>query len=400
MMSIQNAQRLAEDAVPTDEELSQIGKDYIGLFSGESPESHRDPGLLITNEDVRRIKRYVKTGLELPTDLEQIRQLLGDQDSDNGGLEAEAIQTLYLGINNHAKSWNPIERDMKEVGSDLNVFATSLITTGQVLVDFIKGLDSYNQRPVGDLTPEEIDQLPPLPLLPGDAQKIPALLGLVDDLKGYIGEHRASTVRVKEGITTFKDILTSDIAPSVSRKAQLLASNNVGEEIDELKAKIVDLNYRIDEKITQYEEYAKYKWAGFWWGPIGGIISLSIWGPEAAQALTDKDNMVRQKRALERQIEQFNRLLSSMLGFQTSLQDLQIRIDGATSSASNLEGLWVLLETLVNSSYGKLDGITNAMYLVSFVSRFQTVIANWEGIKKQSWDLLTAFNNVLDEPVA
>lgn len=43
---------------------------------------------MITSEDVRRIKRYVKIGLELPTDLEQVRQLLGGQDSDIEGPKA------------------------------------------------------------------------------------------------------------------------------------------------------------------------------------------------------------------------------------------------------------------------------------------------------------------------
>lgn len=400
MMSINNRANPAEDEIPTDDQLSQIGMDYFGLFSGDSPETERDPGLLITNEDVRRIKRYVKTGLELPTDLEQVRQLLGGQNSEIKGLEAEAIQELYLGINDHAKSWSPIERDMKAVGSDLNVFASNLITTSGEIVGFIKGLESYQQRQVGDLTPDEIDKLPPVALLPGEEQKIPALLGLVNDLKGYIGEHSASTQRVKNGVGTFKDMLKGTIAPGVSLKVQLIASADTDETIKQLTAQVELLNTRINEKLAEYESYSDYKWYGFWWGPIGGGISWSIYGPKAKQALREKDQLVAEKRTLEQQIEQLNRLLSSMLSLQTSLQDLQVRIDGAASSVSNLESLWVLLEELVDSSYGKLDGITNAMYLVSFVSRFKTVISNWEDIKKQSWDLLTAFNNVLDEPVA
>lgn len=400
MMSINNRQSPDVNENPTDDQLSQLGKDYFGLFSGKAPESERDPGLLVTNEDVRRIRRYVKTGLELPTDLEEVRQLLGGQESDIPGLEAEAIQTLYRGINGHARSWSPIEDDMKKVGSDLNVFAGNLITTSQELVAFIKGLESYQQRQVGDLTPEEIDRLPPVAILPEDQQKVPALLGLVNDLKGYINEHSASTQRVKGSVAMFKDNLKDTIAPSVSLKVQLISSNNTNEIISRLNADIALLNERINQKIAEYEEYSKYKWIGFWWGPIGGGISYSIWGPKAARVLREKDALVAEKRELEKQVEQYNRLLSSLLSFQTSLQDLQTRIDGASSSVANIESLWVLLEELVDSSYRKLDGITNAMYLVSFVSRFKTVISNWEDIRKQSWDLLTAFNNVLEEPAA
>ncbi|MFS2157479.1 alpha-xenorhabdolysin family binary toxin subunit A [Pseudomonas sp. Pseusp122] len=379
------------------DEVSEATKNYLDLLSGKESESERDPGLLITNEDVRRIRRYVKAGLELPTDLEEVRQLLNNQNSNIKGLEAEDIQVLYQGINTHARSWAPIESDMKEVGSDLNVFAGNLITTGQEMIQFITSLESYQQRKVGDLTPDEIDRLPPVDMLPDDHKKIPALLSLVDELKGYVKEHSDSTQRVKSSISTFKDMLKNDIAPSVNLKIQLIASGNTNEVLALLNSEIALLNERIQQKIKEYEEYSKFKWLGFWWGPIGGGISYSIWGPKAAQANRDKEALMAQKRQLEIQVEQINRLSAALLKLETDMQDLQIRMEGAASSVSNLESLWVLLDELVDSSYRRFEGITNAMYLVSFVSRFKTVIANWEDIKKQSWDLLTAFNNALDE---
>lgn len=89
-----------------------------------------------------------------------------------------------------------------------------------------------------------------------------------------------------------------------------------------------------------------------------------------------------------------------MLAFETSLQDLKARVDGAASSVSNIESLWVLLEELVDASYDRIKNTNNALYLVSFVSRFQTLMSNWREIQVQAFDLLTAFNNALDEPVA
>ncbi|RMP29930.1 Binary cytotoxin component [Pseudomonas coronafaciens pv. atropurpurea] len=91
--------------------------------------------------------------------------------------------------------------------------------------------------------------------------------------------------------------------------------------------------------------------------------------------------------------------MSDLLAFETSLQDLKARIDGAASGVSNIESLWVLLEELVESSYDRIKSTSNAVYLVSFVSRFQTLMSNWKEIQAQAFDLLTAFNNALDEPV-
>lgn len=392
-----DVQQPDDEKQPTADEISRVSKDYMSALSGTGPHVQRDPGLLITNEDVRSIRRYVNAGLELPVELNQVRQLLGDYDSSIDGLEPEAIQVLYQALNSHAKKWSPIESEMKQVGSDLKVFSGNLIVTAQAIVSFITGLESYQTRQVGNLTPEEIDQLPEVELVPGDKERIPALLSLVNDLKEYIQRYSTSTTEVKKSISGFKKDLKDELAPSVGLKIKLASSSGASGRIVQLNAQVASLNERINQKVEEYDEYSQYRWIGFWWGPIGGAISLSIYGPKAAAARKEKDRLIEEKRTLEQEILRLNRLLSSLLGLETSLQDLKIRIDGASGSASNLESLWILMKDLVDSSHDRLETVTNAMYLVSFVSRFKTVISNWTDIQKQAGDLLTAFNQVLEE---
>ncbi len=59
------------------EEVSRVSKDLMDTLTSRGAEVARAPGLLITNEDVRRIRRYVNTGLELPTALDEVSQLTG-----------------------------------------------------------------------------------------------------------------------------------------------------------------------------------------------------------------------------------------------------------------------------------------------------------------------------------
>ncbi len=181
-------------------------------------------------------------------------------------------------------------------------------------------------------------------------------------------------------------------------KIRLACSGNAGDEIARLTADVDQLNNRINQKLAEYEEYSEYKWIGFWWGVIGGVVSYSIYGPKATAALSEKDHLIKEKRQVELTLKKQNRLLGDLLAFETSLQDLKTRIDGAASGVSNIESLWVLLEELVESSHDRIKNANNALYLVSFVSRFQTLLANWKEIQVQSFDLLTAFNNVLEEP--
>ncbi|KEZ72324.1 toxin, partial [Pseudomonas syringae pv. syringae FF5] len=98
------------------EEVSRVSKDLMDALTSRGAEVARAPGLLITNEDVRRIRRYVNTGLELPTTLDEVSQLTGGQGNGIPGLGAEAIVELYLGIQAHARSWSAIETAMQKVG--------------------------------------------------------------------------------------------------------------------------------------------------------------------------------------------------------------------------------------------------------------------------------------------
>lgn len=144
-------------------------------------------------------------------------------------------------------------------------------------------------------------------------------------------------------------------------------------------------------------EYSRNKWWGVIGGVVGFIITSSIYGSKAQQARNELDQLTDERRDIEKKLATTNTFLASLLAFETNLQDLQVRVEGAAGSSSNLESLWELIQAYVESSSKRLDGVTNAMYLVSFVSRLTSMTENWKAIKKQAGDLLTAFNNASHE---
>ncbi|WP_109514847.1 alpha-xenorhabdolysin family binary toxin subunit A [Pseudomonas ovata] len=396
-MAKETLQQLNEDSKPGLDELSRVANDVFSAASGTAEGTGRDPGLLITTEDVRKIRRYVDTGLALPTDPQQIKHLLGNYESDIVGLKSEDIVRLYLSIRAHAGSWSVLENDMRAVGSDLHVFSGNLIGTVQETVDYIKSLDAWRTLDLEGLTPEQVEQMPPASLEEGDRKKMPGLLALVDELRLHIKAHSASTLRVRDGVAVFKGTLREGIAPEVALKIRLTDAAQSSGDIAGLKDEINTLNERIEQKIREYEQYSKYKWVGWWWGPIGGAISLSIYGPKAAAVLKEKNALVEQKSALQNQLRQLDTFIADMHTLETSLQDLKIRIDGAISSTGELESLWVLLKDLVDSSARHLETLDNVRLLVIFVSRFKNMISHWQDIQKHALDLLTAFNKALSE---
>lgn len=382
-------------SVYTLDEMLMASGNFMKVASGQETQVARDAGLILTTEDVRQIRAYVSSGLALPTNPQQVRKLLGNYSSGISGLAPEDIRDLYAMIKAHCQTWAPLESDIRKVGSDLYVFSDSLLETARTIVEFITGLESYQILKVADLTPEQIDALPPVALAPNDRQKIPVLMSFFEELKTLLQEHSASTTRVKAGVGEFKNTLSSSIAPDVSLKVQLSNSADTSREVARLNGELAILTQRIDQKTAEYGEYVKYALIGVWWGPIGAAITGSIYGIKAENVRKEKNELIESKRRIEEQLMKLNHLLGLLRTLETNLQDLEGRIDGATVGISGLESIWVLLEELVKSSENRVARLKSATYLAVVVLQFNVVISNWTNIKKQSLELLTAFDNAI-----
>lgn len=384
-----------QEQIITAEELNSLTSDFMGAVSGTLEGVERERGLLVTNDDVRKIKRYVNAGLALPIEIDEIEQIHKYDQLNIAGLKSADMQNLYKSMRNHAETWSPLESNMKRVGSDLHVFADNFTSSGQFIIHYLEGLPSYiiGTGKIGGLTPEEIENLPEIQLTGDEKQKIPALSALVDQLKIVITEHSASTQTTKAKITEFKHEISNSLKPALGLKIALCNSHNFNEEIKLFNERLDILNQRINEKLAKIEEYSESKWWGLLGGAVGFIVTSTIYGNKAQQARKELDLLTTERREIEAKIATISAAFASLRVFETDLQDLQIRVEDAAGSSSNLESLWGLIAGYVDSSSNKLNDVDNAMLLVIFAAGLKGMMDNWLEIKKQAADLLTAFNN-------
>ncbi|WP_419712071.1 alpha-xenorhabdolysin family binary toxin subunit A [Pseudomonas sp. NFX224] len=384
-----------QNTVVTSRDFNSLTSDFIGAVSGTHPGVEREQGLLVTNDDIRKIKRYVNTSLALPIDINQIEQIYKFDQLGIAGLKSADMKVLYKKMKDHAGTWSALESGMKTVGADLHVFADNFTSSSEAIIEYLQRLPSYISSigKVGDLSPEEIDNLPEVKLSGDEKQKIPVLLELVEELKTVIAQHSKSTQKIKKEITDFKHGITNTIKPELGLKITLCNSQNFSNEIKDLNDRLEIINKRISEKQSEIEQYSSNKWWGLLGGAVGFLVTSSIYGSKAQAARNELDALTAERREIVKKLQTTHELLASLLTHETSLQDLLVRVEGALGSSSNLESLWELIQTYVDSSSKSLDGVTNAMYLVSFVTRLKRMTGNWQNVKKQAGDLLTAFNN-------
>ena len=380
----------------TAEELNSLTSDFMGAVSGTLEGVERKQGLLTTNDDIKKIRRYVNAGLALPIEIDEIEQIHKYDQLNIAGLKSVDMQTLFKSMKNHAATWSPLESNMKRVGTDLHVFADNFTLSSQSIINYLEGLPSCNSGigKIGGLTPEEIENLPEIQLTGDEKQKIPALLALVDQLKTVITEHSASTQTTKAQITEFKREISNSLNPALGLKIALCNSYNFNEEVKEFNENLDTLNQRINEKLAEIEEYSKSKWWGLFGGAVGFLVTSTIYGAKAKEARYELDRLTTNRREIETKIATISAAFASLRAFETNLLDLQIRVEDAVGSSSSLDSLWGVIAGYVDSSSKKLNDVTNAMFLVAFVVKLKGMMSNWIEIKKQAGDLLTAFNNV------
>jgi hypothetical protein len=70
---------------------------------------------------------------------------------------------------------------------------------------------------------------------------------------------------------------------------------------------------------------------------------------------------------------------------------------GAEAALNILNTMWQTILSKVDSSADQFGRINNALRLTSFVAEFAQVIDPWRDVKNTAGDLVTVFNEALEE---
>lgn len=380
----------ASEEIPI-ETLNDVTTRYVQTMAGFSDKGGREPGLIVSPGDVRTIRRYVASALELPSGLDQVRQVLGYDVADIAGLEPTDIHELYQAMQGHAHEWSGLETGIKDVGTDLVYFSDALKSSGETLITFVEGLEGYRNAigVLGELTPAVMAHLPVVEWTAHDRNRKATLDALLDDLRIVIQDCSRSTGRVNSGLSAFKRELKTRIGPSLGLKLTLIRRNNRDLRLAELNAELEEINREIQAQSDSFEDFLQQQWC------LTSFAHSLVFPDGQAPQRTRLEWLIARKRELIARIRTDHALLASLAQLQTMVQELRIRVDAAASGASNLESLWILIQTYIDGSAKRLHNLTDATFLVVFVARLRSMILSWSEIKRHSQDLLTAFNNAI-----
>ncbi|WP_426119811.1 alpha-xenorhabdolysin family binary toxin subunit A [Pseudomonas sp. DSP3-2-2] len=376
--------------------MNEITTGFIQVVSSSSPEVTRAPGVLATAKDMQALRSFAAHANQLPQRLDQVKYLLGYDESGIPGLEPVDILKLYGDTQKTAELWPYLEINMKEVSAGLDVFAGDLKSVGEDVIKYIQSFDSYTDGVLGDYENAPLDSLPHSPLLASDDKKILTLYSFINELKNLIDEQKNQAVNIKGRITDYKYELIA-LANKIALKRRLCLTAAENMDLSDINEKIESLNAQIAEQQRSYDTYSRYIWISVLGGLVGYAITKSIYGPEAERVTNNIELLIAKKEPLSKQLKS-NQVAGSLMTFEISLQDLSLRIDGALGGATNLEVLWESITRHIMSAVRRFKDTGNATLLTLLVSRLTNMISNWQDVKSKTELLKSAFEYSAEEP--
>ncbi|HEN3668388.1 TPA: alpha-xenorhabdolysin family binary toxin subunit A, partial [Yersinia enterocolitica] len=398
-LAIDNNRASAESTI----QLNELPKVVLDFITGEQTGVARSGGIF-TKEDLINLKLYVRKGLSLPTQQDEVTAYLGYKKIDVAGLEPKDIKLLFDGIHNHALNWNDVEQAVLQQSLDLDIAAKNIISTSNEIISLI------NQMPItvrvktmlGDITDQQLENIT---YESADHEVASALKDILDEMKVDINRHQATTANVRKKVSDYRITLTggelssgdkvNGLEPQVKTKYDLMEKNNMRKSIKELDEKIKEKRQRIEQLKKDYDKFVGLSFTGAVSGIIAIAIAGGIFGAKAENARKEKNALISEVAELESKVSSQRALQTALEALSLSFSDIGIRMVDAESALNHLDFMWLSVLNQITESQTQFATINNALRLTSFVNKFQQVITPWKSVGDSARQLVDIFDEAI-----
>ncbi|MHC8402852.1 alpha-xenorhabdolysin family binary toxin subunit A [Pseudomonas sp. MDT1-17] len=370
---------------------------FVEASLGEGEEYNREPGIQLTKEQIISLRKYEVLGLSFPVRLTDVVAYLnyGAGDTGGTGLAAKDFLRTFTMTYDHALRWSPLRQEIMLTGTDLYVFAGSIIRTGAAIVEVYedhkasKYLEDHNID-----TPEEFLKLP-FPNLPD--LELPS--GDVSDIKAYLNDMLAKVKwcnekaeRVKAELDSFGTDLRAKVLPEIKLRLEFVSRNTYQKDVQDLQNEIDQRSKEIDELNKQYDQLVQEAIKAAATLNIGGLILGIYQGVKAGKIRNERNKLKEAQQVANEKMGSKSQTLNSLNRVRDDLQNLSSVTIEADAATQNLMLVWNALSLYIAASIQAVDGLKDATSLRRFKNQILSIIDPWEQIKVSSDQLRDVFD--------
>lgn len=371
---------------------------FISASLGEGNEYNRDTGIQLTKEQIISLRKYEVLGLSLPVRLQDVIAYLNYGAGDSGGLglkPADFLRTFGTTYD-HAKRWSPLREKIMLTGTDLKIFAGSIIRTGSGIVEIYEDLKVSRYLEEHNIsTPEQylelkrkIPNLPDLALPEGDVPEIKAYL---NDMLGKVRQCHQKAERVREQLDSFGKDMREKVLPEIKLRLEFVSRNTYQADIQVLQGEIDQRSKEIDELNKQYDQLVQEAIAAAATFNVAGLILGIYQGVKAEEIRKKRNNLKAEQQAANQKMASKSQTLASLNKIRDDLQNLDYVAIEAEVATQNLMLVWNALSTYITASIKEVDSLHEATSLRRFKNQILAIIDPWEQIKSSADQLLDVF---------
>ena len=371
---------------------------FISASLGEGNEYNRDTGIQLTKEQIISLRKYEVLGLSLPVRLQDVIAYLNYGAGDGGGLGLKPADFLrtFSTTYDHAKRWSPLREKIMLTGTDLKIFAGSIIRTGSGIVEIYEDLKVSRYLEEHNIsTPEQylelkrkIPNLPDLALPEGDVPEIKAYL---NDMLGKVRQCHQKAERVREQLDSFGKDMREKVLPEIKLRLEFVSRNTYQADIQVLQGEIDQRSKEIDELNKQYDQLVQEAIAAAATFNVAGLILGIYQGVKAEEIRKKRNNLKAEQQAANQKMASKSQTLASLNKIRDDLQNLDYVAIEAEVATQNLMLVWNALSTYITASIKEVDSLHEATSLRRFKNQILAIIDPWEQIKSSADQLLDVF---------
>lgn len=371
---------------------------FISASLGEGNEYNRDTGIQLTKEQIISLRKYEVLGLSLPVRLQDVIAYLNYGAGDSGGLGLKPADFLrtFSTTYDHAKRWSPLREKIMLTGTDLKIFAGSIIRTGSGIVEIYEDLKVSRYLEEHNIsTPEQylelkrkIPNLPDLALPEGDVPEIKAYL---NDMLGKVRQCHQKAERVREQLDSFGKDMREKVLPEIKLRLEFVSRNTYQADIQVLQGEIDQRSKEIDELNKQYDQLVQEAITVAATFNVAGLILGIYQGVKAEEIRKKRNNLKAEQQAANQKMASKSQTLASLNKIRDDLQNLDYVAIEAEVATQNLMLVWNALSTYITASIKEVDSLHEATSLRRFKNQILAIIDPWEQIKSSADQLLDVF---------
>lgn len=387
---------------------TQAPKTLIDASTGAMVGTLRPKGLILTKEQIIELYLYEQKGLHLPTAAAHVSAYLGyDEASPPGrGLAVSDFVKTFSIIKSHASQWDGLRQRVKQISSELKIFASSMINTGKHVtsaleqIAVLKVLKEYKIKTLEDLRRAEVklgDTFPGIQLDEDDRENVTTITAMLDTLQKKIEVQSRQTEQLKTDLDNFSLELATKVRPQITYQLTAIDNNTFKDDVIRLQSEIEGLSKEVDEKNASYKQMVNDSLKSASSLNLIGLGMAIYIGVEAEKVRKERNALKTQRDAKNTEMGTKNLVLKRLNDVKADLQDMELLSLQADAATQNLVTVWNALHLYVRTSKEQSDAFTDALQVNLLAYHFDEVVDPWKYILSDADALYSVFAEADEE---